>query len=158
VPTVQPPVKPPEPPTNDFLAFLLPAIGAALLLFLVVVLLILLAVFVYWWWEWRGMGGLSPVSRAYARLNRYLSLLRIYTAPQETPEERREKIISRLPSSERPVTAITRTYTEERYAKPTEGTAEGGRNARIADTAWLDARTQIIRRWLRRRFMPWHKD
>ncbi len=158
VPTVQPPVKPPEPPTNDFLAFLLPAIGAALLLFFTIVLLILLAVFVYWWWEWRGMGGLSPVSRAYARLNRYLPLLKIYTAPQETPEERREKIISRLPGSERPVTAITRTYTEERYAKPTEGTAEGGRNARIADNAWLAARTQIVRRWLRRRFMPWRKD
>jgi hypothetical protein len=150
VPTVAPPIKPPNPPSNDFLPFLLSALGLATLLFLLIVVLVLIGVFIYWWWEWRGMGGLSPVARAYARLERYVSLLRVRPTAQDTPEERREKIVEKIPLAERPVTAITRTYSVERYGKPTEGTAEGARNARIADNAWTAARRLILEKWLRR--------
>jgi hypothetical protein len=117
---------------------------------------VLLGMFIYWWWEWRGMGGLSPVARAYARLERYLRLIGLIHTPEETPEERRERIVTKLPPAERPVTAITRTYSQERYGRPSEGTPEGARNARIAENAWKAARQSILQRWARR-WMFWRR-
>ncbi len=154
VPTVPPPVQPPEPPPQDFLSFLLPAIGAALLLIVGVIAFVLLLVLLWWWWEWRGMGGLSPIARAYARLERYFTLIGFRSGDNETPEERRGEMVRYLPQAERPVTAIARAYTVERYSPPAEGSAESEQNAQIADNAWPEARTRIIRRWLRR-FVPW---
>jgi hypothetical protein len=157
VPTVQPPMMPPEPPRTGFLSFLLPAIGIAVLIVLSVILLVLLVLFIWWWWEWRGMGGMSPVTRAYARLDRYLRLIGIRSGDTETPEERRYKIVGKIPQAERPVTAITRLYTIERYGRNVEGSTRGTRNNQIADNAWPEARRNIIIRWLRR-FVPWLKD
>jgi hypothetical protein len=156
VPTIAPPLKPPPPPPNDFLSFLFPALGAALLIFLLIVLIVLIGLFVYWWWEWRGMGGLSPISRAYARLERYIGLIGVRHEPQETPEERREIVVQKLPPAERPVTAITRLYSRERYGKPEEVDMQEGRNSRIADNAWSEARRTIVQKWLRR-FLPWRR-
>lgn len=155
VPTVEPPIQP--PPSDDFLSFLLPAIGAAVLLFFGVVALVLFGVFLYWWWEWRGMGGLSPVSRAYARLERYLPLIGIRSADTETPEERREVVVKRLPVAERPVSTITRSYIVERYAEPGKTTDERQYGEQVADEAWHDTRSSILKRWLRR-FVPWLRD
>jgi transglutaminase-like putative cysteine protease len=157
VPTVAPPIRPPEPPTTDFLSFLLPALGVGLLLFLFVLLLVALGTLLYWWWEWRGLRGLSPVARAYARLERYLVLLRLRRPPEETAEEYRERVVQKLPAAERPVTAITRTYMAERYGQQREGSADGARNARIAENAWLEARKRILAGWLRR-FQFWRRD
>jgi len=120
-------------------------------------LLVLLAVFIAWWWEWRGMGGLSPISRAYARLMRYMQLLGLRLGEHETPEERRRGIIRKLPQAERPVTAITRAYTIERYSGKPEGTPESARNNQIADQAWPEARRNILMRWLRK-FVPFLKE
>lgn len=157
VPTFAPPIQPPEPPPASLLGFLLPALGIAALIVLAAIILVLLVIFLWWWWEWRGMGGLSPISRAYARLERYLGLIGFYSGEQQTPDERRKAIIRKLPQAERPVTAITRLYTRERYGRNVEGTAEGARNQQIAENAWPDVRRNIVMRWLRR-FVPWLKD
>jgi transglutaminase-like putative cysteine protease len=157
VPTFAPPIQPPEPQDTSFLSFLLPALGIAVLIILAVILLVLLAVFAWWWWEWRGMGGLSPITRAYSRLNRYLALIGFRSNEHETPEERRRKIVQKIPQAERPVTAITRLYQVEQYAPSQDGTQEGARNQQIADNAWTEARRNIIVRWLRS-LVPWLKD
>lgn len=157
VPTVAPPVTPPPAPQGDFLSFLLPALTVALILIGSIILLILLLLFTYWWWEWRGMGGLSPVSRAYARLMRYISLIGVRSYEQETPEERRQKIIQQLPKAEKPVSAITHAYTAERYGPAREDDARTDNTAQRADQAWQDARHNILIRWLRKR-MPFLKD
>ncbi len=157
VPTIAPPLKPPPPPSSDFLSFLFPALGAALLIFLLIVLMVLIGLFLYWWWEWRGMGGLSPISRAYLRLERYMGLIGVRHRPQETPEERRDIMVQKLPPAERPVTAITRLYGRERYGKPETIDMQEGRNSRIADNAWSEARRTIVQRWLRR-FIPGRRN
>jgi transglutaminase-like putative cysteine protease len=149
VPTQPPPVRP-QP--RGILSYILPALGVALLGLLLVALLVAIGFFIYWWWEWRGMKGLSPVSRAYARLERYLPLVGIRVAPQQTPEERRARVVRDLPAAEPPVTAITRLYVSERYgpAQPAEGAVQSD----VADRAWTDARGNILKR-LARRFLPW---
>lgn len=155
VPTVAPPIQPPEPPPSDFLSFILPAIGVALLILLSIVLLIVALVLVWWWWEWRGMRGLSPISRAYARLDRYLRLIGLRSDDSQTPEERRNTIVNNLPQAERPVTMITRAYTNERYGR--KDSPQEAQDSEMADQAWPEARSSILRRWLRR-FMPWRRD
>lgn len=157
IPTVAPPVTLPDPPNNSFLSFLLPAIGLAFLIFMSILLIVLLSLFVFWWWEWRGMGGLSPISRAYARLMRYLGLIGLQGKDDETPEERRKRVVRQLPKAERSITAITRNYTVERYSNRREGTPESSRQNQIAENAWLDARRNILVRWIRR-FIPFLKD
>lgn len=156
LPTIAPPVSPPDPPNTNFLSFLLPAIGLAFAIFMSILLIVLIGVFIFWWWEWRGMGGLSPISRAYARLMRYLTLIGIHNSDDETPEERRRRIVSQLPQAERPVTAITRNYTVERYSGRGRTTENVERN-QMADDAWVDARRSILQRWLRR-FIPFLRD
>ncbi|MEO1290191.1 MAG: transglutaminase-like domain-containing protein, partial [Chloroflexota bacterium] len=157
VPTVAPPVAPPDPPNTSFLSFLLPAIGFAFLLFLSILLLVAILLTLWWWWEWRGMGGLSPVSRAYARLLRYLGLIGIRSTDDKTPEERRKQVVRQIPNAERSVSAITRNYIKERYSQPRDGSPEQIRNNDIADRAWSDARRNILVRWIRR-FIPFLKD
>lgn len=144
------------PPPRDPLAFILPALGTFLLIVLVVMLLLAIAVFLYWWWEWRGLRGMSPISRAYSRLERYARLIGIRFAGQETPEERRRKVAQNLPQAERPVTAITRLYTSERYG-PQRSADDIERREETANAAWGETRGRILRRWLRRlRF--WQRD
>lgn len=157
VPTVAPPVAPPDPLNNSFLSFLLPAIGFAFLIFVSILVVVLTSLFLWWWWELRGMGNLSPVSRAYARLMRYLDLIGLKSRDNETPEERRRNIIRKLPNAERPVSAITRKYMVERYSNREEGTAESARDNQIADKAWSDARSSILLRWIRK-FIPFLRD
>ncbi|MBK8135859.1 MAG: hypothetical protein IPK52_08475 [Chloroflexi bacterium] len=151
LPTAPSPVAP-EP--RSVLDMLLPALG--LVLGLVVLLLLLIAALwlVYWWWEWRGLRGLSPISRAYARLERYLGLIGIRFAPQLTPEERRRETMRQLPGSERPVTSITRLYAAERYGRAEQVDNDAARDQ--AETAWSDARSSILKRW-RKKFMFWNR-
>ena len=156
VPTVAPPVQPPQPPTNDLLQLIVRALGTALVIFLVVLVLVLIAVFTWWYWEWRGMGGLSPVARAYKRLERYLPLAGIRTKENQTPEEKRRTIVNKLPQAEKPVTFITRSYIRERFSPPMGGTVDDAREVTNSDRAWLDARKNILRRWLRR-FNPFKR-
>jgi hypothetical protein len=149
-PTPPPPLR---PPPRDPFAFLVSALSTALIALLLVAFIILALLFVYWWWEWRGMRGMNPVVRAYARLIRFLPLIGIRPAPEATPEERRAAIVRDLPAAEPPVTALTRLYSNERYAPPQSRGDEEVRED-IAERAWADARGSILRRWLRR-LLPW---
>ncbi|MFN8451904.1 MAG: DUF4129 domain-containing protein, partial [Anaerolineae bacterium] len=111
----------------------------------------------YWWWEWRGMKGLSPIVRAYARLERYLRLVGIHLRHDQTPDERRKIIVRDLPAAESSVTAITRMYIRERYGPNPRPSTEQTPQGQVADRAWTDARGNILVRFLRRVFMPWRK-
>lgn len=153
IPTQPPPTR---PQTRDNANSLLPALGFALLALVLIVAVLGLSVFIYWWWEWRGMKGLSPIVRAYSRLERYLGLIGIHLKPEQTPEERRNVIVRDLPAAESSVTAITRMYINERYGPDRPSTAETPQG-QVADRAWTDARGNILQRFLRRRFMPWSK-
>ncbi len=153
VPTQPAPIQPePQGP----LSFILPALGLALLGLLLLGVVAAIITFIWWWWEWRGMRGLSPVSRAYARLERYIPLIGIRFDERQTPEERRKHVASNLPQVERPVTAITRLYTTERYGRGDRHPAESQRKTDIVDDAWQDTRKNILQRWLRR-FNPFRR-
>jgi transglutaminase-like putative cysteine protease len=157
VPTVAPPIAPPPPPRNDFLSFLLPALGAALAIFLAIMVVVLIGTLIWWWWEWRGMGGLSPIARAYKRLERYIALIGIRTSEKQTPDEKRRLMVGKLPQAERPITHITRAYTRERYAPPNLNTPDALRDMQTSDKAWLEARRNILRRWARK-FIPFRRQ
>ncbi len=160
-PTATPVIIPTQPPPmaqqpTGLLPTLLRALGAALLVLLIVVLLLGGGVFVYWWWEWRGMRGLNPIARAYARLERYLGLIGLRFGSEQTPDERRQRIVRQLPQAEPPVSAITGLYAAERYGRPSPPAEERGPKDEMADEAWVDARSSILRRYLRR-FFPFLK-
>ncbi len=160
-PTATPVIVPTQPPPLTAqpagpLSFLLPALGAALLVLLIIGLIAGIGVFTWWWWEWRGMGGLSPVTRAYARLERYLGLIGLKLGSEQTPEERRQRIVRVLPKAEPPVSAITRMYTAERYGRNIQTAHDTELQSEVADEAWADTRTNILQRFLRR-FVPWKR-
>ncbi|PJF24451.1 MAG: hypothetical protein CUN53_17770, partial [Phototrophicales bacterium] len=153
IPTPTPPLLP-QP--RDPFGFILPALGAALIGVLLLALILLTLLFIYWWWEWRGMRGLSPISRAYARLERYIALIGLRFSERQTPQERRDQIVTYLPpAAEPPVSAITRLYTAERYGPPAPIRDEI--KARPADRAWSQTRASILKRWLKRRLLFWRK-
>ncbi len=154
IPTQPAPV---NPPPRTPLSFILPALGLALFGLLMLIVIAAIGLFIYWWWEWRGMKGLSPVSRAYARLERYIPLIGIRFKPEQTPEERRYSVMRGLPSAERPVTYITRTYMNERYGPGERHPAEAQHNSQRADKAWSNARGKVLQRWLNR-FIPWRRN
>ena len=123
---------------------------AALLLFL---LLLLLLLFLWWWWEWRGLRRMNPISRAWARLERYTRLLGIRLDPSQTPAERRRRIVRDLPVAEPPVTAITTLYMRARYGPESQAEPDSGQ----ANISWGRARYRILRRWLGRILLPWRR-
>ncbi len=155
VPTQPPPLTPQQP---GFLSVILGALGMLLIGLFVTLLLAGVGVFIYWWWEWRGMRGLSPITRAYSRLERYISLLGIHFGSQQTPEERGQQMSRRLPKAEAPISTITGLYTVERYSghRP-NSPAQAEVQSDMADEAWVDTRGNIIRRYLRR-FIPFRRD
>lgn len=153
VPTRPPPLTPQQP---GLLSLVLRALGVALVVLIIAVILLGVLVFIYWWWEWRGMRGLSPITRAYARLERYLSLIGIHAARHQTTEERRRDIVRVIPKAEPPVSAITRMYTAERYGRGVRSEQEAEYQADMADEAWVDTRANILRRFFRR-LLPWGK-
>jgi transglutaminase-like putative cysteine protease len=145
VPTQPPPAQPQQ---RGLLSLILPALGVALLVISIIAVVIGALVFLWWWWEWRGMRGLSPISRAWARLERYIGLIGLRPNAQQTPEERRSSIVRALPPVDPPVTAITRLYSNERYGRPASTPRQDEVQSQIADEAWSDARVNIVRRWL----------
>ena len=152
-----PPLAPVEPQNNSLLAFLMPLLRIIFVVAMLIVLLLILGAVLYWWWEWRGMRGYSPIVRAYARLERYIGLIGIRLREDQTPAERRQRIVQDLPAARTPVTAITDMYTAERYGRGTENPFEAGIQAEAADDAWTDARGNILRRWLVRLIVPWRR-
>ncbi len=154
VPTQAPPL--PPMPSNNPLSSILPIIVGVALLLLVVALLVLIGVFLYWWWEWRGMRGLSPIARAYARLERYVKLLGVRINNLQTPDERRARIVKALPRAAQPVTTITGMYVSERYSSRRRSKDRTPRGV-AADKAWIEARTTIVGRFFARLLLPWRK-
>ncbi len=153
------PTKPPPPLTPQqpgFLSLLLKALGVVFVVLVVLLLLIAIGVFIYWWWEWRGMRGLSPITRAYARLERYITLIGIRFGNQQTPDERGRQVSRRLPQAEAPVNTITGMYTAERYGHRASSANEAALQKETVDEAWTDTRGNIIRRYLKR-FIPFRR-
>lgn len=125
-----------------------------LILLAVMLLTILIMVgvvgFFVWWIEHRGLGGLNPIQKAYARLDIYGRWLGIHLSNRQTPEERRLVLVDEVPDGEEPITGITGLYTQDRYAPPIP--PEQQHAAELdARRAWRDARISFIlekfRRW-----------
>ena len=147
LPTVQPPISPDDPPP---LSLLQPIILLALVVLLFLLILAIIALLLFWWWEWRGFGGLSPVSRAYARLERYIQLIGIKVGSTQTTLEKRRELQRRIPAAKAPIRTISDLYTRERYGSGKLDPGDSKRFAETADKAWYRTRGDILRRWLRR--------
>ncbi|MCL4256258.1 MAG: DUF4129 domain-containing protein, partial [Anaerolineae bacterium] len=94
--------------------------------------------------------------RAYARLERYLRLIGIRPNPQDTPEERRRKIVKIIPKADKPVSAITRLYIAERYGVKRKNPGKEIAQSEAVDQAWAEARASIMGKWLDR-FRFWKR-
>lgn len=134
----------------NILTVILSAILTLLLVTLVVVGFALAILFLVWWIEWRGMGGLSPVQRAYALLERYAGYLGIRLSASFTPHERRRVLSDHVPRGEKPVRLITNMYVEETYGPHRRRDARWPAAAR---NALRDARIAFFRMRLVR-FLP----
>ena len=148
VPTVQPPIIPDNPPPP--FALLEPLLMIALVILGSLIILVLLLLLLFWWWEWRGLGGLSPISRAYARLERYIGLIGINIGSDKTTLEKRRELQQRIPAAKEPIRTISDLYTRERYGAESPDPGEIARFSARAERAWYHTRGNIIRRWLRR--------
>jgi len=153
LPTVQPPISQDDPPP---LSLLQPIILFALIVMLFALILVIIALLLFWWWEWRGFGGLSPVSRAYARLERYIGLLGINIGRSQTTLEKRRELQQRLPAAREPIRTISDLYTRERYGASSQDRNENKAVAETAEKAWYRTRGNILRRWLRR-WLPFRR-
>mgnify|MGYP001199615612 FL=1 len=115
---------------------------------LVIVLLVLLALFIIWYVEYRGLGGLNGIERAYARLGIYAHWLGLRLDRSATPDERRRYLVGEVPSGEKPINAITRAYIQNRYAPKDRVNLEPQQE--VIKDAWEEARWAFIRRKLDR--------
>ena len=153
IPTVPPPIMPDNPPPFTFLQ---PLLLMALVVLISLIILILILLLLFWWWEWRGLGGLSPISRAYARLERYIQLIGIDIGSSKTTLEKRRELQQRIPAAKEQIRTISDLYTRERYSGGNQDPGENKRFAARAERAWYRTRGNIIRRWLRR-LLPFRK-
>lgn len=107
---------------------------------------------VIWWVEHRGLGGLNPIQKAYARLEIYGRWLGLRLSNRQTPNERRRVLVEAVPDGEHPINNITHLYTLDRFAPPHPDDQPRAEN--IARRAWREARLEFIRekfrRWLGR--------
>ncbi len=148
LPTVPPPNSPNNlPPLNESQPLLLVALAVMSL----AALLALIALLLYWWWEYRGMGGLSPISRAFARLERYTQLIGIQAGSQQTTLEKRRELQQQIPAARESIRTISDLYTRERYGGVAQQAGDEDQYAESADKAWHRTRGNILRRWLKRR-------
>lgn len=145
LPTVQPPNSPNNPPALDEIQ---PLILVALAAMSLAVLLALIALLLFWWWEYRGFGGLSPISRAFARLERYTQLIGIHVGSQQTTLEKRRELQQHIPAARESIRTISDLYTRERYGGVSQQSGDDERYAESADKAWHRTRGNILRRWL----------
>lgn len=152
-PTPAPTSTPPPPPDvtkvdsdggSNILRVILLTLGAVVLTLLLVALAVALAI---WYIEFRGLGGLNAVQKAYARMAIYARWLGIRFEQSTTPDERRRYLVGQVPEGERPINTITHVYMEERYGEP--AATRAARHHTI-HKAWQSARRAFIRRKLRR--------
>jgi len=147
------PIPPPETTRvdHDSASGILSLVLKTLALFVLVVIgLIVLAALVIWYVEYRGLGGLNVVQRAYARLAIYGRWLGLCFAESATPDERRRYLVGELPEGEEPINAITQAYMEDRYARRDPESSLN--SAARASEAWEDVRWTFVRRKIARWF------
>jgi hypothetical protein len=146
MPTATPPPEPDETKVNgDEGHSVLRTVLLTLGLFVLVVLVVIFAVlFTIWYVEYRGLGGLNIIERAYARMVIYGRWLGLKFDDSATPDERRRYMISEIPEGEPPINTITQSYVQNRYA-PANPEHELA-SSYIAQEAWHDARWVFIRR------------
>ena len=122
-------------------------------IFMLVILAgVALGAFIIWYIEYRGLGGLSAVQKAYARMGIYGRWLGLRPGNSATPDERRRYLIGAVPEGEEPINSITRAYILDRYASPAR--QDGVANGQSVQAAWREARMAFVQRklaWLRRR-------
>lgn len=155
-PVVMPTITGPEQQETQMpsiLSAILSAIVTVLVVLAVALLFILVLIFIVWWLEWRGLGGLSPVQRAYALLERYAGYLGIRLADSYTPNERQRVLMDRVPTSEKPVRVITDLYVNETYGPETKPRSRWA----IAARAALSDLRRIFLRVQLARFIPFRR-
>ncbi len=103
-----------------------------------------------WWVEYRGLGGLNPIQKAYARLEIYGHWLGLGLHNRQTPEERRQVLVDSVPEGEPPINTIAHLYTHNRFAPPISEEEQDEAEYQ-ASRAWRDARLSFILEKFRRR-------
>jgi transglutaminase-like putative cysteine protease len=126
------------PPVTDFLSGLL---GVALIL----AVLSFGGVAFIWWVEYRGLDRLSPIGRAYARLEKSARWLGVPARSGDTALERGKRAARTLREEGQPIMTITDAYITERYAPQPPNPAE----EKQAESAWRRVRRVVLGRWLR---------
>jgi len=131
--------------------------GSSILQFLAIlglIVLVLLTVgtvvfaFMVWWVEHRGLGGLSMVDKAYARLKIYGEWIGVTFPADHTPHERRSNLVKAVPEGKTPISGITKRYVENRFAPPQQRAL----NEQEVIKDWQEARTAFIRRRIKKLF------
>ena len=151
--TLQPtptPTLPPAPVLTNVVAGDDDNIFELILLFLlamvsIVTTVVLTVLFVIWWIEHRGLGGLNPVQKAYARLAIYGRWLGINLSNRQSPNERQHVLVQAVPDGQDPIQEITTLYSQDRFGAPMPD-EQRERASEIAKEAWSDARFAFIRR------------
>jgi len=98
-----------------------------------------------WWIDYRGLDRLSPIGRAYARLERAARRLGVPLSTGDTALERGKRTARALHEEGQPIMTITDAYITERYApRPPEIAEE-----KQVESAWRRVRRTLLGRWLR---------
>lgn len=126
------------PPVTDFL-------GNLLIVAAIIALLSFGGVTALWWIEYRGLDRLSPIGRAYARVERSAQRLGVPLRDGDTALERGKRAARALREVGQPIMTITDAYITERYAPRTPDVAE----EKQAESAWRRVRRALLGRWLR---------
>lgn len=154
-PTPAPSATPPPPPDStrvdrdgerSALQVILLTLGLLALMVFAIIIAVLMLI---WYVEYRGLGGLNAVQRAYARLGIYARWLGLRFADSATPEERRAQMVESVPEGDPPISAITRAYIVDRYGDPQQN-RQGASAFSYVIEAWGEARRVLIRRKLQR--------
>ena len=97
------------------------------------------------WWALENVGfqGLSPVERAYARLQRFGRWLGRPPHASDTPGEWARTVSAAAPEAEKPIWSIVDLYVRARFG-------QGDSTSGEASSAWREVRPALWRGWLRR--------
>ncbi len=106
---------------------------------------------VWLWFEQYGLGGLSEVSRCYARLNAYAPWVGADLEASATPFERAVRLAEVTPEGEDLIDRITALYVQERYGRPPATPMHADKANVRARLAWQKLRPIFVRAALERR-------
>ncbi len=107
---------------------------------IVTAVLILLATLI-WWLTFRGM---DPPAKAYARINRIASLVRMNRRPQQTVKEYATNLSEKVPGSRESVNLIATEFERSIYARSNNNSAFDRAMSRQLDRAWKSCAAALI--------------